>query len=52
MTSTRTYSTPKAQELVRAEIERCAGAQFDPDIARIMIDLIISGRAEELTRDF
>ena len=40
MTSTRTYSTPKAQELVRAEIERCAGAQFDPDIAKAMLDMI------------
>ena len=40
MTSTRTYSTPKPQEKVRAEIERCAGAQFDPDIAAIMLAMI------------
>ena len=40
MTSTRTYSEPKPQEKVRAEIERCAGAQFDPDVAAIMLAMI------------
>jgi len=40
MTSTRTYSTPKPQEKVRAEIERCAGAQFDPEIAKVMLAMI------------
>ena len=40
MTSTRTYSTPKSQETVRAEFERCAGTQFDPDIAKVMIAMI------------
>ncbi|MCR5672098.1 MAG: response regulator [Lachnospiraceae bacterium] len=40
MTSTRTYSDPKPQEVVRAEIERCAGEQFDPDIANIMLSMI------------
>ncbi len=40
MTSTRTYSKPKPQEAVRAEIERCKGSQFDPEIADIMISMI------------
>ena len=40
MTSTRTYSKPRAQEAVRAEIERCSGSQFDPDIAAVMIKMI------------
>ena len=40
MTSTRTYSTPKPQEKVRAEIERCSGSQFDPDVAAIMRAMI------------
>ena len=40
MTSTRTYSKPKIQEIVRAELERCAGTQFDPVIADVMIQMI------------
>ena len=40
MTSTRTYSDPKPQEVVRAEIERCSGKQFDPAIADIMLAMI------------
>lgn len=40
MTSTRTYSSPKTQESVRAEFERCSGTQFDPDIAKVMIAMI------------
>ena len=40
MTSTRTYSTPRAQEAVRAEIERCSGTQFDPKVAAVMIQMI------------
>ena len=40
MTSTRTYSEPKTQQEVRAEIVRCSGTQFDPDIAQVMIQMI------------
>lgn len=40
MTSTRTYSKPKEQSVVRAEIERCAGSQFDPAAAEAMLSMI------------
>ncbi len=40
MTSTRTYSAPRPQATVRAEIVRCSGSQFDPAIAGIMLDMI------------
>ncbi|MBQ7613563.1 MAG: response regulator [Butyrivibrio sp.] len=40
MTSTRTYSKPKAQAQVREEIVRCSGKQFDPRIAGIMLSMI------------
>ncbi len=40
MTSTRTYSTPREQAAVRAEIERCSGTQFDPEIAKVMLQMI------------
>ena len=40
MTSTRTYSVPKKQADVRAEIERCRGTWFDPKIADVMLAMI------------
>lgn len=40
MTSKRSYSTPKSQEEVLKEIERCRGTQFDPDISQYLIDMI------------
>ena len=40
MTSTRTYSVPKKQSDVRAEIERCRGTWFDPQIADVMLAMI------------
>ena len=40
MTSTRTYSKPRSQEAVRAEIVRCTGSQFDPSVAEIMLQMI------------
>ncbi|MCR5698956.1 MAG: HD domain-containing protein, partial [Treponemataceae bacterium] len=40
MTSTRTYSIPKPQSVVREEFIKCSGVQFDPKIAQIMISMI------------
>ena len=40
MTSTRTYSVPRKQEDVRAEILRCSGTWFDPQIAEVMLAMI------------
>ena len=40
MTSKRAYSDIRPQEEVRAEIVRCRGSQFDPDIAEFMIQMI------------
>lgn len=40
MTSTRTYSTPRSQDAVRSEIEKCSGTQFDPEIAAVMMRMI------------
>lgn len=44
MTSTRTYSTPRSQESVRAEIVRCTGTQFDPAAASVMLQMIDDDR--------
>ena len=40
MTSKRAYSNIRPQAEVRAEIERCRGTYFDPDIANIMLQMI------------
>jgi len=40
MTSTRTYSVPKKQADVRAEIVRCRGTWFEPQIADVMLAMI------------
>ena len=40
MTSTRTYSVPKKQEDVRAEIVRCRGTWFDPQVADVLLLMI------------
>lgn len=40
MTSNRAYSGIRPQDKVRAEIERCSGSQFDPEIADIMLQMI------------
>ena len=40
MTSNRSYRSALPQEVVRAEIEKGLGTQFDPRFGRIMLDLI------------
>ena len=40
MTSQRTYHDVKPQEYARSEIEKGIGTQFDPVIAKAMLDLI------------
>lgn len=45
MTSSRSYSNMRRQESVRSEFEKCSGSQFDPEIARIMIQLIDSDKS-------
>ena len=40
MTSNRSYRQALPQGVVRAEIERGIGNQFDPKFAQIMIDMI------------
>jgi response regulator RpfG family c-di-GMP phosphodiesterase len=50
MTSTRAYRKAMLHELTVAEIERCAGSQFDPDVAGEFLEAIESHRAEQRAR--
>ncbi len=40
MTSNRSYRKYLPQDVVRKEVERCSGSQFDPEIAAIMLSII------------
>lgn len=40
MTSRRTYRNSLPIDVVRAEIEKCSGTQFDPNIAKTFIDIL------------
>jgi len=40
MTSKRSYRAPLSQSIVRAEIEKGIGTQFDPEYAKIMLQMI------------
>ncbi len=40
MTSKRTYREAMPLEVVVAEIEKCSGTQFDPEIAKVFLDII------------
>jgi putative nucleotidyltransferase with HDIG domain len=39
MTSSRSYKQPMAATDARAELERCAGSQFDPAVVRAMLSI-------------
>lgn len=40
MTSKRTYRNALPLDVVRSEIEKCSGSQFDPQIAKVFIDIL------------
>jgi putative two-component system response regulator len=48
MTSQRSYRSALPQGVVREEIERCSGTQFDPRLARLMLEIIDEDRNYEL----
>ena len=40
MTSKRSYRNPLSLDTVRSEIEKCSGSQFDPEIAKVFLDIL------------
>ena len=51
MTSNRVYRDHLEMDRVLSELEKGAGTQFDPDIVRVMTDLILEGKMENLSPD-
>jgi putative nucleotidyltransferase with HDIG domain len=48
MTSDRPYRSALSREEALAEVERCAGTQFDPKIARVFLELFGHDKAEDV----
>ncbi|HEV2858173.1 MAG TPA: HD-GYP domain-containing protein [Solirubrobacterales bacterium] len=44
MTTTRSYRKAMGTEAALAELRRCAGTQFDPEVAAALVDLVESGQ--------
>ena len=44
MTSERSYRACLSQDKVRSEISKCSGTQFDPAVAKVMIEIIDSDK--------
>ena len=42
MTAVRPYQRTKSKEEAAAELIRCAGTQFDPDIVRVFVDKVLT----------
>ncbi len=51
MTSHRVYRKRLSDEAVSAEISRCAGTQFDPQMAEVFLKLLKEGRLQEVVTD-
>jgi diguanylate cyclase (GGDEF)-like protein len=51
MTSDRPYSTARTTEEACAELERCAGGQFDPEVVRLFVEEVRRRPPEDLEAD-
>ncbi len=46
MASKRVYKEPFSLDVITNEFVRCAGTQFDPQISRVVVDLITTGKLQ------
>lgn len=51
MASKRVYKEPFSLETIIGEFERCSGTQFDPKIAKVVIELIHNGKLKPYTAE-
>ena len=47
MATKRTYKDPYPKEKIISEFEKCAGSQFDPDMAKVVVELIKTDELRE-----
>ena len=43
MATKRVYKEPYSNEKIISEFDRCSGTQFDPEIAKVVIQMIKNG---------
>ena len=51
MASKRVYKEPFSLDVIIREFERCSGTQFDPKIARVVIDLMAAGKLKPFSAE-
>lgn len=51
MASKRVYKEAFSLEKIISEFERCAGTQFDPDMAKLVVEMIKSGKLKPYTAE-
>ena len=49
MTSPRPYREALSADAAAAEVERCSGTQFDPEVAEAFLDALACGELEGVT---
>lgn len=51
MASKRVYKEPFSLDVIIGEFQRCSGTQFDPKIAKVVVDLIVAGKLKPYTAE-
>ncbi|MBQ7153500.1 MAG: HD domain-containing protein, partial [Clostridia bacterium] len=51
MASKRVYKEPFSLDVIISEFNRCSGTQFDPKIAKVVVDLITVGKLKPYTAE-
>lgn len=51
MASKRVYKEPFSKETIIGEFQRCSGTQFDPEIAKVVIEMIESGKLKPFSAE-
>ena len=51
MASKRVYKEPFTLDVIISEFERCSGTQFDPKIAKVVVELITTGKLKPISAD-
>ncbi len=51
MASKRVYKAPYSLDVIINEFKRCAGTQFDPEISKVVVDLIVAGKLKPFSEE-